>query len=218
MEIYLRYNSGSAKPHHGLMMQSLFAFSLLTNIEELLDTSQKSGSLDAINGIRALSMAWILYAHTYLIPIKETFSFAKEYSKAVSGVFFQFILNGWVIVDSFFLVGAILSFYTNFKGLEKRKKINFLAIIFNRFCRISPANWFTILLILVIPSISSGPLWNEYFDYQFNKCTKFWWSNLIFINNWFKESNICLIHTWYLAADMQLYIVSLIFLIPVYKY
>lgn len=201
-----------------LILSTLLSFSLYTNGRNLFSTRQSVGCIDAINGIRVLSMGWILWTHTYLIPIKETFSFARDFMFAVEELLFQLILNGWVLVDSFFLVGAILATLSQLHSLERTKgQINFLRIIFNRFFRLSPSVWMTIMLAFLIPSLASGPLWNEYFEVQLKKCYGFWWATVGFFNNWFHESNLCLLHTWYLSADMQLFILALIFIIPLYK-
>ncbi|XP_074604721.1 nose resistant to fluoxetine protein 6-like [Brevipalpus obovatus] len=196
----------------------LFAFSIPQNLDSLFDTKRKPGSLEAIDGIRVLSMAWIIWTHTYLIPIKETFAFARNYILAVEGFLFQFILNGWVLVDTFFCIGAMVAVYSTLNSMSKTRKINFVEIVVNRFFRFSPSVWFTVMLLFLMPSLASGPLWGEYFTYQINKCQNYWWATVLFFNNWFPEAKICMLHTWYLSADMQLFIFSLVFFIPLYKW
>lgn len=199
------------------LIQIFLAFSLQSNIKSLLDTNKKPGPLDAINGIRVISMGWIIWTHTYLIPIKETFAFARNYIHAVEGFLFQFILNGWVLVDSFFCIGAMLAVYGHLNSMKKSGQINPLEIMVNRICRFSPSVCFTVALLFLIPALSNGPLWSEYFSYQISKCNNYWWATVFFFNNWFPEAKICMLHTWYLSADIQLYLFSIIFLIPLYK-
>ena len=45
------------------------------------------------------------------------------------------------------------------------------------------------------------------------KCAETWWMNLLYINNYLSMNNICMIWSWYLAVDMQLFIVGGIFLV-----
>lgn len=162
-------------------------------------------------------MVWILWTHTYLIPIKETFAFAKDFMFAIEEIPFQMILNGWVLVDSFFLFGAMLSMYSHMKRLKQSNgKINFLNLIINRYCRLSPAVWLTVMLAFIIPKFASGPLWHEYLDYQTKKCYKYWWATILYFNNWYHENKMCLLHTWYLSADFQLYLITLLFVAPLY--
>lgn len=203
-----------------LFLSTLLSFSLYTNGKQLFDTTTRSSysAIECINGIRVLSMLWILWTHTYLIPIKETFSFARDFMFSVEELAFQLILNGWVLVDTFFLVGAMLTTYSHFNRMAKSDdRINVLQQILNRFFRFWPSVTLAVMLVFLIPSLASGPLWNEYFDLQLDKCYKNWWTTLTFINNWFDESQMCLLHTWYLSADIQLFILSFAFIIPLYK-
>ncbi|CAG2117406.1 unnamed protein product [Medioppia subpectinata] len=131
---------------------------------------------------------------------------------------FQLILNGWVLVDTFFLVGAMLTSYSLFHRMTKNDgQINVLQQILNRFFRFWPSVAMTLALIFLVPSLASGPLWKEYFEVQLDKCYNNWWTTLTFINNWYDESQMCLLHTWYLSADIQLFMFSLIFVIILYK-
>ncbi|KAK6978810.1 nose resistant to fluoxetine protein 6, partial [Biomphalaria glabrata] len=45
--------------------QTLLAFSVLLNGSKILDTSQPPGSLTAINGIRFITLTWVLLGHNY---------------------------------------------------------------------------------------------------------------------------------------------------------
>uniref|UniRef100_U5EF22 Putative conserved plasma membrane protein n=1 Tax=Corethrella appendiculata TaxID=1370023 RepID=U5EF22_9DIPT len=43
-------------------------------------------------------------------------------------------------------------------------------------------------------------------------CEKYWWRNISYINNWYPFSEMCMIWSWYLANDMQFYIMAIILL------
>lgn len=81
----------------------------------------------------------------------------------------------------------------------------------------------------------SGPLWKFFYNEIEDKCKKYWWSVLLYIQNYYNKDDVvsalsniiltyemkyllnllqCLIHTWYLSADMQLFVISPIVLIP----
>lgn len=49
-------------------------------------------------------------------------------------------------------------------------------------------------------------------------CTSYWWTNLLYINNFFpwKLQDECAGWTWYLANDMQFYIIAPLVFIPLY--
>ena len=42
----------------------LLAFSVYTNGKKLLNTQQRAGALTSINGIRFISMSWVILGHT----------------------------------------------------------------------------------------------------------------------------------------------------------
>lgn len=44
-------------------------------------------------------------------------------------------------------------------------------------------------------------------------CDKFWYRNIFYVNNWYPFSEMCMIWSWYLANDMQFYIIGIILLI-----
>ncbi|GFU11044.1 hypothetical protein NPIL_624611 [Nephila pilipes] len=61
----------------------------------------------------------------------------------------------------------------------------------------------------------SGPLWPT-FDTN-PRCKENWWMNLVYINNFQSINDQCMVWTWYIAADMQLFILSPLFIIPLIR-
>ena len=53
----------------GVIEKILLSFSIYTNGVKILSTNQASGSLGAVNGIRFLSMAWVILGHSYFFAI-----------------------------------------------------------------------------------------------------------------------------------------------------
>ena len=43
----------------------LLSFSVYTNAAKILSTNQPSGTLTAVNGIRFVSMTWVILGHSY---------------------------------------------------------------------------------------------------------------------------------------------------------
>jgi len=61
-----------------------------------------------------------------------------------------------------------------------------------------------------------GPLWPRYEALVSNTCGKYWWTNVLYINNFVPHEyeNQCMLWGWYLAVDFQLYIFApIIFLL-----
>ncbi|RWS15985.1 nose resistant to fluoxetine protein 6-like protein [Dinothrombium tinctorium] len=50
-----------------------------------------------------------------------------------------------------------------------------------------------------------------------SKCESNWWSNIFFLNNWFKVDNMCLQQTWILSVGFQLYFLAFFVIVAIYK-
>ena len=50
-----------------LGLSVLKSFSILNNGRQILNTETRKGHLDCLNGMRTISMCWIIYGHLYLI-------------------------------------------------------------------------------------------------------------------------------------------------------
>lgn len=50
-----------------------------------------------------------------------------------------------------------------------------------------------------------GPVHRQAQDMTIEKCKTWWWTNLLYINNWWHFDDMCLFHTWTYSADFQLY-------------
>ncbi|GFT38555.1 nose resistant to fluoxetine protein 6 [Nephila pilipes] len=61
----------------------------------------------------------------------------------------------------------------------------------------------------------SGPLWPTY-DTE-PRCRANWWMNLLYINNFISVYDQCMIWSWYNAVDMQLFVLSPLFIIPLIR-
>ncbi len=99
----------------------------------------------------------------------------------------------------------------------------FLPYYIRRVLRILPTYLFILFgYWLLLPYLGNGPVWNRHIGQgreQYNNCERFWWTNLLFINNMYPWNlqDQCLFWGWYLAVDMQFYLIAPIVLFPLYK-
>ena len=57
--------------------------------------------------------------------------------------------------------------------------------------------------------MGTGPLWKLTMQESVDNCKKNWWQDLLFINNFTPPgSEGCLGHLWYLANDMQFFVIT----------
>ena len=95
-------------------------------------------------------------------------------------------------------MAGFLATYVMLGKLAKSKTgcFNIPLAYFHRWYRLVPALALTTLIIMFLfPHLVKGPLAGDYYnDAVYPKCTKYWWPNLIFINNFYPldSKNMCL--------------------------
>ena len=79
--------------------------------------------------------------------------------------------------------------------------------------QLTPAYLVTILLaILTFNWYENVSLYNMPERIACN-CPNYWWRNILYINNFFNWDELCLTWSWYLANDMQFFIIGLLLLV-----
>ncbi|XP_068082891.1 nose resistant to fluoxetine protein 6-like [Anabrus simplex] len=190
-------------------------FSAYTNLKKLMSTSETSGkNLGCLHGIRFFSIAYVVLGHTYicygLIPLHNNIE-VNEFLKSLNSTW---VMTGVFSVDTFFLLSGLLLCYGFFNTMTEKKSINYKAFYMHRFMRLTP----TLLAVLLIQAslvnkLNTGPMWNHIFV---EDCSDRWWQVLFYIKNYY-YTNPCMLHTWYVSADTQLYCLSPLLLITLWK-
>ncbi|KAK7495799.1 hypothetical protein BaRGS_00013019 [Batillaria attramentaria] len=208
-----------SSPENGVAMKVFLSFSVYTNGAKLLSTKQASGSLSCIHGIRFLSMTWVVLGHAFLFPLFSAENTGPYLMALMKRWTFQAIGNALVSVDTFFVLSGLLVAYLSLKEMKKREgKLNWFLFYFHRFWRLTPAYMLIIMVYVCIsPYWGEGPLWPETLPDRDN-CKTSWWTNLLYINNFVysADTEMCLAQSWYLANDMQFYILSPLIFVPFY--
>ncbi|XP_061170043.1 nose resistant to fluoxetine protein 6-like [Saccostrea echinata] len=197
------------------LQQFLLAFSLSTNGSRVLSTDPlPSSTIQAVSGVKVLSLSWILLFHTHFLT-KGSSNISPPWTRHWS---FQIIHNAFYAVDSFFVISGLLLSYLTLKELRKRDgRLNWPMFYFHRFWRLTPA---MMLVILVNTAYfqywGSGPYWPSR-STDHDQCTRYWWLNLLYIQNFFPIKMQCLRWGWYVACDMQFYVISPLLIYPLYR-
>ena len=199
----------------------LLSFSLYRTVSAIMNTHQPAHAITSINGIRAISMFWVILGHTFLWGVG--FGVTANIKEAVNTIpnrfLFQLVDNGFFAVDSFFVLSGLLMSYLSIREMERHQgKFPFVFFYIHRLLRLSPAYYFAVFLnFKVLPYVGSGPLW---LLGNVHRCEKYWWTNLLYINNFYPTtfSDQCYGSTWYLANDMQFFIISPIFVLLLYHF
>ena len=188
----------------------LKCFSFYTNGKKLLNTKQSEGSINCINGIRFLSISWVVLGHEWyvgtLIPWENTFATKDVFADTSM----MMVMSGPLAVDTFFLMSGFLMSYLTLKEYDKKgfRLFDPLNGYIHRYIRLTPAYGLIMLVLTtLILHVGSGPQWAR-MEAQSELCEKYWWRNLLYINNMFDETSSCMGESWYLACDFQLFLMG----------
>ncbi|KAK2576556.1 hypothetical protein KPH14_005229 [Odynerus spinipes] len=196
------------------------SFSFYTNCKNLFNTDRHQDSIACLDGLRFLSICWIIYGHTYYIEVMGIKMDLTQVPKMHENWSSMLVLNGNMVTDTFFLLSGVLLAYT--EALKKEKTSNWKFDIFglyvHRYLRLTPAYAMMIgFYATIYYKFGSGPHWDTWVGSNRDHCRENWWTNLLYVNNYVNVPDMCLSQSWYLATDMQLIWLSPIFLYPMLK-
>ncbi|XP_064459079.1 nose resistant to fluoxetine protein 6-like [Ornithodoros turicata] len=172
----------------GHLTNFMLCFSLGQNGRRLLPKEgTESDRFSCLHGISTLSIFWIIFSHTYSLYEmtafrKSMFTLLRPAKRPARFVFesvkrfsSQGVSNYTVAAETFFL-------------------ITFL-----------PATMATVGVFYLFPFFTSGPIFQEKFDVEKQRCDRHWWTILAQWNNFLQYEDACLQYTWYFNADFQIY-------------
>ncbi|XP_024943408.1 nose resistant to fluoxetine protein 6 isoform X2 [Cephus cinctus] len=216
--IKIRHQSKTRKDSRNSILTS---FSIYTNGKNLLNTNRRADSITCLDGIRFLSICWVIYLHTYFHQIFNPKLNLTSVFWMIGSFRGIFAFNGNVATDSFFLLSGTLLAYTNFSKKQKNpdKTFDILSFYVHRYIRLTPAYAMVIgFYATLFYKLGSGPYWNKWIAACTEPCRKNWWTNLLYVNNYVIDGQMCLDQSWYLSVDMQLVWLSPIFLYPMLRF
>uniref|UniRef100_A0A1I7T5I5 NRF domain-containing protein n=1 Tax=Caenorhabditis tropicalis TaxID=1561998 RepID=A0A1I7T5I5_9PELO len=191
------------------------AFSFYRNFKEIFNMKgcNKEGQVTSLNCIRTISTVWVIMGHCAAMMIlvcsnpMDLLDFTKTYMGTL-------LTNAYFAVDTFFFISAFLLSFLWFKQLEKSRRAvlspgGWLMFYVHRITRLSPVYYITILFFTFIcvrimtdmPAFMTPAI-------QDDTCRENYWLNLLYIDNLVNPEKICYVISWYLATDLQLYIMS----------
>ncbi|XP_017023259.1 nose resistant to fluoxetine protein 6 [Drosophila kikkawai] len=199
----------------------LKVFSARANSRALfrVSTTSNPNVIECLHGIRCMSLIWVCYGHDYIIGITSPNINLYDVYTWAKTPFMDVIYEGVFAVDTFFFISGLLVAMVPLRAMERAKgKLNIPLMYLHRYLRLTPIVAVSILIYLkVLPLVGDGPLYGNWNFDNYDNCNDNWYWTLIYIQNYAADKE-CLAHTWYLAIDMQLYIIAPILLIVVYKW
>jgi len=204
-------------------------FSAYHNIIKIckVDSGPSDGSnLSCINGLKYISITWIVLGHTlaeYTGVLSRFGIFSSSvYAHQVQSTGFAFVAvwNGLLGVDTFLVIGGCLLAFHTLKELDKAKggSIRMWAMFYvHRYIRLTGVYAIIIgLHATLLKYFATGPQSYQVMS-QVTKCQNGWWLNLVYLNNFGKDITgktgyDCVNVSWYMAIDMQYFVLSPILL------
>ncbi|XP_017001494.2 nose resistant to fluoxetine protein 6 [Drosophila takahashii] len=195
-------------------------FSARVNSRALFRVVQANSNpnvIDCLHGIRCLSLVWVVFCHQYVMSLLSANINIFHAVAWEETPYASFILHGFFSVDSFFVLGGLLVALIALRLMDRTKgKLNVPLMYLHRLIRIVPLLAMAIVVSLkLMPLITSGPLFASGYT-QKAMCERSWYWTLLFVNNYTNDK--CLGHSWYLAVDMQMFLISPLLLIALYKW
>ncbi|XP_076653878.1 nose resistant to fluoxetine protein 6 [Halictus rubicundus] len=197
----------------------LMCFSAYTNAKQIFTFKVGDGSIPALHGLKSISMLWVIFVHTAYYTNNYMVNAAWG-SIFTDGFIVQIISNATYSVDTFLCVSGFLMGCIYLKVMRKEKPTLSFGICMlqltlqtvKRFIRLTPA-----YLIVLLIAILNYTYYEKTSTYQIVEapsyyCSKYWWRNLLYINNLFSWDELCLSWSWYIANDMQYFLYGTILL------
>ncbi|XP_072044029.1 nose resistant to fluoxetine protein 6-like [Amphiura filiformis] len=203
----------------GLFQEVLLCFAFNRNLSKLLDTTVgQSQSIGCLHGIRVISLTWVALGHTFIFNFMPGTENPSALLDMIPSFFFQAVCNAYSAVDTFFFMSGFLLSYVTFTRMAKSNgKISWLLFYFHRIWRITPLYAFVILFMIYHhPYFGDGPKWYQAIHFD-SLCEQYWWRNLLYINTYFPQADMCMQWSWYLSCDMQFFIISPLILLPLIR-
>ena len=198
------------------------AFSLYKTIPTVLSTKKTSAAITCLNGMRVLSILWVILCHTHIWVFLDGADNMLEGLNVLKRFSFQAIGNGFFSVDSFFFMSGVLVAYLTFRQMKRRNgRFPYVMYYVHRYLRLTPVYAFVLFFTwFLIMHLGDGPNYKAQWigGVAWNNCEKYWWTNFLYINNLYpwKLGDECIGWSWYLANDMQFFVISPLIIIPMY--
>ncbi|EDW67403.1 uncharacterized protein Dvir_GJ24124 [Drosophila virilis] len=185
----------------------------------LVEPNSNPNVIDCLHGMRCMSLIWVIFGHQYLFALLAPNVNQFRLKWWFENPYTSLVLHGTFSVDTFFFLSGLLLVMISMRSLEKTKgRLNIPLMYLHRYLRLTPIVALAILVYMkLLPLLGDGPLFDSIKFDDYNHCKSTWFWTLLYLQN-YATPDLCINHSWYLAVDMQLYILSPIFLLALYKW
>lgn len=186
-------------------------------------------SLSHLSGLRMFVIIWITMGQSFLYPSANNYQYYRSIiNMNITKNSLWFTTTNYTLGLDMLLYMAGLVFVYKLAQLKlpnvasnsghkiELNSVGVLSLIAKKILRFWPTYLSLIAIAIVAPLISDGPMWPEMVGKRLGlACRQNWWSNLLFVNNFLSESEICLPSSWFVSVLMQLLVVGSLIIVLV---
>ncbi|KAJ8717612.1 hypothetical protein PYW07_005542 [Mythimna separata] len=199
------------------VLKILYHFSISRNWKKFVAPAGEGrdprfNALKGIHGIRAITICSVIVTHAcfrFGVAIVNP----KMMEEFFENIFYTMFMSGSLVMQTFFVVSSFLLVY-NWLIDSETLPLSWRMLpqqVILRWLRLTPS--YALIIGLTVTWFSrlapGGPIWAKAIYYEKRDCRHDWWKHILYVNNYLDRSS-CMLQTWYLAADTQLYIFGVI--------
>lgn len=150
----------------------------------------------ALYGIRFIIILWIILVES---AINLKFEYLRELLMLKDLIFWwpmQFIINSTLQFDSIILLTAFTMSYKNCLNYNTNGAKTITKFVIDKYVRLMPSIMTMVAVVILLPFIYSGPVWNDYVTKQSAVCQSTGWLNSVFLQNHLPYKEIVSIRTF----------------------
>ncbi|CAH4030677.1 unnamed protein product [Pieris brassicae] len=193
----------------------ILAWSLRCNWNRLTATFEDGDprltSLTPIQGLRVLLLVLVMMTHTSEIQHKLYLYNPTRLEKLLQHPATMLIRNGSALVMGFVVISNFLFAYSLLL-ISKTRKLSLAQLpmcLLHRLVRLAPVH----LVVVGFAAtwwrhVGDGPQWQSIVAAESDVCRRKFLSHVFFLQNLVNPDEHCLLQTWFLAVDVQLYILA----------
>ena len=196
-----------------LIGKFFYCFSPVYSISRIFKTDNiRDDDLNVLCGLKVASMWFIIVGTSFLYIIYVPISNIESINELFKNPLFGLIPGSIYGIDVFFYITGILVFSSLTKKMYHDIETMSISWLYLRkiYRSLLPLILVIGITSCIFPYLGDGPFYKYSWNPLIENWDKYWWANLLFINNlipWNPEK-LCLPWLYYLASDMQYFLLS----------
>uniref|UniRef100_L7LX58 Nose resistant-to-fluoxetine protein N-terminal domain-containing protein n=1 Tax=Rhipicephalus pulchellus TaxID=72859 RepID=L7LX58_RHIPC len=176
-----------------------------------LDTSNDA-RLDVFNGLRAMTMLWVVVLHTHLYVDETLLENTDEVHRMSKTIPRQLIVNGTLSVAVFLTISGFMQWMTVWKRSNIENGVaGWFAVVIHRYLRMFPLVAVTVSFHYLHGISGHGTIWAYHTKLRREVFAEKWYQYLLGTVNFLGMYKICNPQQWYTSTDFQVFVFMLFF-------